>query len=355
MFDRQREEDHDIPHPPISTLMGRVRAFGEALVVADHEPSKLSDSVKANTNVKVWMSLGSGHDTAEMAETFGVEDDEVNVTRTLERGEAVVATADRSPVPVELPLPDLAADTPLDAVRERTEQVLDELSYGERVRPDLFEAAVRDVDTDDAEQAGDEAETTAVGEVAEQLLASVDDEPFLSMSERYDAIGVGSKQGNRAKQELLALELVREVEVDTGTPGRNPKLLELTDDGVTVLEERGYDVAATGRRGIEHRYWQRQVADHYDAEGFDVVIEHGVADGVIDVFCERPGEQVAVEVAMSPEHEVANVEKCLDAEVDRVEVVAVDADVLARVEDRMREAFGEVPERVAFVDASEYA
>jgi len=86
VFDRQREANSDVPHPPITGLMGRVREFGEALVVADHEPSKLSDSLKANTNVKLWMSLGSGHDTSEMAETFGVEDDAVDFTQTLQRG-----------------------------------------------------------------------------------------------------------------------------------------------------------------------------------------------------------------------------------------------------------------------------
>lgn len=32
------------------------------MVVADHEPSKLTDSLKANTNVKLWISQGGGHD-----------------------------------------------------------------------------------------------------------------------------------------------------------------------------------------------------------------------------------------------------------------------------------------------------
>lgn len=355
VFDVQREQNTDIVHPPITGLMGRVREFGEALVVADHEPSKLSDSLKANTNAKLWMSLGAGHDVEEMAETFGVEDEEVDVARVLDRGEAVFKTAERKPVPVDLPRYIVDKDASGQDVRERMQPVLDEFDIVDRVRPDLFKSRVGDQPGDGPDGASDEERETDIGELAEALLASVDEQPFLSMSERYDEVGAGSKQGNAAKNELVKLELVQEVEVDTGKPGRNPKLLELTEQGEQVLAERGHDVADTGRRGIVHRYWQRQVADHYEADGFDVEIEHAVDGGSIDVYAEQPRERVAIEVAMSPEHEVANVEKCLDAGVDRVEVVALEDDVRERIEAAVRDAFDGGPDRVSFVDVSEHA
>jgi hypothetical protein len=301
------------------------------------------------------MSLGSGKDTGEMAETFGLEGEKVDFTRTLERGEAVLKSAAKEPVPVRLP--PFTVDTPADAerVRERNERVLDQLSYRERVRPDVFSAMVRDVETDDGNVKAEAERETMVDEVAEALLASVNEQPFLSMSERYDAIDVGAKKGNTAKNELLALDLVHEVEVDTRKPGRNPTLLELTDDGVEVLEDRGYDVTDTGRRGIVHRYWQDRVAEHYRGEGYDVELERGVDDGWIDVYARMGNTSVAVEVARSPEHEVANVEKCLDAGVDLVEVVTLDDAVADRVREHVAEAFDGVPDRVAFVDVAEYA
>jgi hypothetical protein len=236
-------------------------------------------------------------------------------------------------------------------VWERTERVLEALSYEDRVRPDAFKSVVGDVDTEDT----GEEDAAGVGEVAEALLASVNEQPFLSLSERYDAIDVGSKQGNAAKNELLALEVVTEVEIDTGTPGRNPKLLELTDQGEAVLAERGYNVVDTGRRGIEHRYWQRQVADHYESDGFDVQIEQAVDAGRVDVYAERPEESVAVEVAMSPEHELENIQKCLDAAVDRVEVLTADDSVRDQIRSAVRDELGEVPDQVVFKDASTYA
>jgi len=364
VFDGQREENTDIPHPPVTELMGRIRAFGEALVVADHEPSKLSDSVKANTNVKLWMSLGSGHDTEEMAATFGVEDDAVDFTRTLRRGEAVLLTAEAELVPVRLPPYTVDNSVSEEQVRERMAAALDEFGCRERVQPDRFLEAIGEFDHDESGETGESTDAPAeeaggdeqgVGEVAEQLLASVNDSPFLSVSARYDRIGVGSQIGTDAKNELDALGLVQEVAIDNRKPGRNPKLLELTDQGEQVLEDRGYDVRVTGRRGIRHRYWQQQVMEYYEDEGFDVAVEHPVEDGRIDVYAEREDEQVAVEVAVSPEHEVANIRKCMDAGVDRVEVVALEDAVRERIETMVQEVFDGIPDAVVFVDAREYA
>lgn len=355
VFDRQREEDTDIPHPPVTDLMGRIRAFGEGLVVADHEPSKLSDSVKANTHLKLWMSLGSGKDAAEMADTFGIEEDQEEYARLLDRGEAVVKSAGEDPVPINLPYPELDVDTPADELEAGTAAVLDELSYSERVRPDRFLSLVGGDAEDEGQEDAAEDETVGVGDVAERLLQSILDQPFLSMSDRYDAVDAGAKQGNTAKNELLELGLVQEVEVDTKKPGRNPKLLEVTEQGEQWLEENGYDVPLAGQRGLVHRYWQRQVADHYREAGFDVEIEYSVDDGWIDVYAESSGESVAIEVATTPSHEVANVEKCLAAGVDSVEVVAVDEDVRERVEAQLADVFDVVPDNVAVVAAETYA
>ncbi|NUC74728.1 ATP-binding protein [Haloterrigena sp. SYSU A558-1] len=354
VFDVQRERNIDAPNPPVTKLLGQVREFGEALIVADHEPSKLSDSLKANTNAKLWLSLGSGKDTREMAETFGLDDEETDYTRTLEKGESLLWAADRDPVPVELPDYQLDKSMTEPEIRDEMRPVLDELEWCERVRPRAFiEVAATLDDTKESEREQD-GTGDGVGEVAVTLLASVNEDPFLSLSDRYGTIDVGKKTGSAAKEELLTLDLVREVEVRTGRRGRNPKMLELTPNGREVLEERGYDVVETGRRGIEHRYWQHRIQQCYEGDGFDVEIEFSVGKSRIDVYCVRDGTTVAVEVARSPEHEVENVEKCLDFDVDRVEVAYLDDDVMRRIEAAVEEAFDGVPDRVAFVPVSEY-
>lgn len=355
VFDRQREENSESPNPPVTKLMGQVREFGEALVVADHEPSKLSDSLKANTNAKLWLSLGSGKDIEEMADTFGTEYEETDFTRTLEKGEALLKLADRNPVPVDLPDYPLEKTMTESEIREMMAPELEQLSWEPRVRSDRFKDVVGDWDdpeTDDEEEG--EGELEALSDLAEALLVDVTAKEFLSMSDRYDRLDVGKKAGTAAKNELRDQDLVRVSTVRNGKRGRNPKMLDLTQKGCELLEEMGYAVPAIGRRGIEHRYWQEQIKQYYDGRGFDVEIEYGIGKNHIDVYAERDGEQVAVEVARSLEHELANIQKCLAADVDQVEVAYLDEQVKGQIESAVREEFGRVPARVGFVPVSDY-
>jgi uncharacterized protein (DUF2249 family) len=343
VFDVNRERQPESGYPPIDDLVGQVREFGEGLVVADHEPSKLTDSIKANTQVKLWLTLGSGADVEEMAQTFGLDRDEVDFTRTMETGEALLKLADQDPVPIILPDYTVEKEMTGDDLRMEMAPELSALPTRERFRPSAFKETIGEtVDAD-------------VSEVTEALLVSVTEQPFLSMAERYEAIGVGSKKGNEAKNKLVTLDLVREVEISTGRPGRNPKLLELTSRGRDVLEDRGYTVAETARGGIEHRWWQHQVTESYEEDGFRVSVEHAVGQQHIDVYAVRGDEAVAVEVALSPEHEVANVRKCLDHDVDRVQVVYTDTDVKETIRDRLQDEMGTVPDPVEFVQAAEFS
>jgi len=72
------------------------------------------------------------------------------------------------------------------------------------------------------------------------------------------------------------------------------------------------------------------------------------------VYAAGNGEAIAIEVARSPEHEVANIEKCLASGVDQIEVVYLDEAVKDRIESAVREEFGSVPEQVAFLPTSTY-
>ncbi|USZ68538.1 DUF87 domain-containing protein [Halorussus salilacus] len=349
VFDVNRSRQPASGYPPIDDLVGKIREFGEGLVVADHEPSKLSDSLKANTTAKLWLTLGSGTDIQEMAQTFGLDPEETEFTRTMQKGEGLFKLADREPVPIRLPDYELDKAMTEAEIRARMAPELEALPVQDRVRPDRFNEYLGI--TSEAETAD---ETTPVGEIAEALLASVTEMPFLSISKRYEAIGVGSKNGTAAKSELVTLGLVREVTVPTGRPGRNPTLLELTPVGRDVLDERGYDVPETGRRGIVHRYWQHQVKEYYAAHGFAAELEFAVGSQRIDVYAERADETIAIEVACSPEHEVTNIEKCLDAGVDTVQVVTIEDAVRDRIQSAVQERFGHVPDRVVFKPISAF-
>lgn len=140
MFSSDREAQPEAGYPPVTELLGRVREFGEAWVVADHEPGKLSDSLKANTGVKLWMALGSGKDVDEMAATFGFERDGelTGYAREIDRGEAVISVGSERPSLVLLPDFRVEKTTSEGEVRDAMEGVLSELEFSEPVRPERF-------------------------------------------------------------------------------------------------------------------------------------------------------------------------------------------------------------------------
>jgi DNA polymerase III delta prime subunit len=347
VFDRNREQDA-ASFSPADELSAQVREFGESLIVADQEPSKLSDSIKANTYAKLWMSLSSGHDTGEMRQTFGLDAEETDFTRTMGKGEGLFKLADSEPVPVELPDYRLDKSMTEDEIRELMAAEIGELDWAERQRPDPFTAVVGE------EVSEPTAEDEGLSEAAEALLVNVNETPFAGMTERYDDLSLSSEQGTGAKAELLDRELVRETSVSTGKPGRNPTFLELTDAGKGVLEDHGIDVSPEGMGGPEHRYWQQQIREFYAVDGYDVEIEYGLSDGSIDVYANDGDEAIACEVARSAEHEVANIKKCLREEPDRIRVVYIDAEVKNRIQSQLTEELGFVPDRVEFAPVSAF-
>jgi hypothetical protein len=92
---------------------------------------------------------------------------------------------------------------------------------------------------------------------------------------------------------------------------------------------------------VIHRAIQHAVSEGARAKGYSTKVEYQLATGgVVDIYLEKKGEKVAVEIAVlsHPSRELAHIRQCLDAGYDRV--VSVFAD--PRLLERTREALGEV-------------
>lgn len=89
----------------METCLRQIREFGEALIVIDQEPSKLSNSIKANTYTKICFNLGNGKDILEMANSMGLDREESEYLNLLEVGEAVVGLKGRFFVPLHVGFP----------------------------------------------------------------------------------------------------------------------------------------------------------------------------------------------------------------------------------------------------------
>jgi len=92
----------------METCLRQIREFGEAVIVLDQEPSKLSHSIKANTSTKICFALGTGRDVADMAPSLGLDSESAAWLHRLPVGHAIVTVRPRIGAPVLLAVPPTA-------------------------------------------------------------------------------------------------------------------------------------------------------------------------------------------------------------------------------------------------------
>ena len=92
------------------TALRQIREFGEAVIVIDQEPSKLSDSIKANTYTKMTFNLGNGKDVADMAHAMMLTEEETPFIDFLSVGSAIIKLKGRFHQPVLIQFPKIDID-----------------------------------------------------------------------------------------------------------------------------------------------------------------------------------------------------------------------------------------------------
>lgn len=105
-----------------SQMLSEVRAYGQAMVIADQVPVRLAPDVLKNTNLKIAHRLVAADDRTAMAGAMSMDAEQANVLSTLPRGQAAVfSEGDYTPLIVAVrKAKDLAAARAIDdrAVRE---------------------------------------------------------------------------------------------------------------------------------------------------------------------------------------------------------------------------------------------
>jgi excisionase family DNA binding protein len=148
-------------------------------------------------------------------------------------------------------------------------------------------------------------------------------------------------------------------EAGASAPKKPPKIrlsVALPEGRPSEPEEVALPAAAVpGRGGERHKYLQQLIKRWAEGRGYQVTLEKPVLDGlgIVDVVLERRGcAPIACEISVttSPEHELANAQKCFAAGYDHVFLVAPDKEVLSRVRARAATVLGpDQMKRIQFV------
>lgn len=164
---------------------------------------------------------------------------------------------------------------------------------------------------------------------------------------RRERIVASSRERYAAKREdVEAILRARHAspEMETEARGRKTRIrlevpLPAGKPAPTPAEEPPAPPQTPGRGGAQHKYLQDLIRRWAESRGYQVTLEKPVLDGlgIVDVVLEKRGRSpVACEISVttSPEHELANAQKCLAAGFEHVFLIAPDQEVLNRVRTR---------------------
>jgi hypothetical protein len=299
------------------------RGLGTAYILTDQTPGQLDKTALANTRYKFFFALLERGDIQVAARSLLLERDQVGFLSRLPIGRCVARYGTGRPFVLQVPPADdvMLGVVPDVEVRER----MGRLSG--------FSGPETGKNWENGPVSGSD-EDRGMSEAEKRLLVDILKEPFAGVQKHYDRIGVSSRNGNRVKERLEELWLVRSHEISPGASGGRMLILELTEKGVAFLQRLGYDCRYPYYAGgAEHEYGKDIVAKYLQGRGYRTVKEYQVPDdGRVDVLGERDGERVAVEVETGKSDIQANLKKTIAGGFDRVAVYATNPDARRAVE-----------------------
>jgi hypothetical protein len=340
------------PTSYITRLTCMAREYGEAILACEQMPSCLGEGIKANVFTTLALSLSSMKDIQATAYAMGLDERQRRRLMTQPVGNGILRFADRyvRPFLIQIPRVSIRKDVSDAEVEEHMRPVLRRLFSSPEPQSHPRE------EMGEGNRAGERKETIPLlgkGDskdlpaVAMRLLWDIRDRPYVQATERYRRLGLSARQGTKGIQHLMARDLLEEVEIPSGSRGRPGKYYQLTPKATGKV---GVQKLGPGKGGLRHRFYQRRIQDYYTSLGYVARTEAYQNGKSVDVGVWKAREKVAIEIAMTPAHELANVTKDFQAGWDRFVICYLDASVGEKVKQNL----GNEPAVAPFMDRIEF-
>jgi hypothetical protein len=312
-----RDTTREMGMPTINLFPTQFRDFGTALILPSQEPSKMTQSVHANTLVKIVGNLGNGTDINSIAEAMGLDDDERDVIHKLKRGEWLVKLSDQYTEPFMIVTDDYPVDKHVSdqAVADRLRKLLPELT-GQTKQASVAETAIDHGPTLIKSQLSADAWGT---------MANVCQHPFMGIRSRCYSLKFSGRRIEQAIQELTDRHLVTGTDVRLGS-FRPVRFLMLTENALKLLHSFGYDTSLwkkIGNTGFLHSLYQVLIAYSFRRKGYEATIEKKLASGRrLDVYCYDGNKKIGIEIELT----TTNIEEKVEGieEIDELVILVKD-------------------------------
>jgi len=321
-------------------LLREIRELGESVICLDQPPSLISKPALGNTYTTFAFNLKHRGDIAMIQDCLHLDSEQAGYLNRLEVGWAVVKLQGRwfFPFLIKLPLVRLKKGSVTDDhIRRRLlatagfdsaasgpeEGSSPPISRqeGDSVPISSKDREIRGIPLEAKGEKSGEGKGCAIRLTTQerQFMTDVWQRPTSTVTDHYSFLGLSPRGGTGVQKMLLNRGLILSCPIVVGRS--RIKILALTELGKSALGIDEPDADRLG--GPEHRYWKKRLAEHLRACGYEVTEEFPVGAGkTIDLIAERDGKRIAFEIETGKSDAAGNVQKCLDAGMDKVVIVA---------------------------------
>ena len=312
LLTRKEEDIADI-------IMREIREFGEAIIIIDQHPSKMSVSALGNISTKFALTLSLNQDVAALANAMLLGKEERKYLAMLTVGQCV-CRSDRFPHPILLALDNF----PIQKGSVTDEDLKGLMAgYLKDLKPEYptiaKQASIHGIQNQET--------LSPLGRI---ILENIELKPFIGFVKRFKDLGLRIADGYKAIEELTSMRLIVPLTID------GSRLYELTLTGREALGRKAFH---RGRGGLEHRYYIEKIKEHYLVrEGFTFIEKDN-----IDIVIDKGDKTLAIQLETGKSDVHGNLMKICRYKADLKYVLATNRETEVRIRDLLKEYF--LPDR----------
>jgi hypothetical protein len=308
-------------------IMREIRELGEAIIVIDQHPSKMSVSALGNLSTKFALTLSLNQDVSSLANAMLLGKDERRYMSMLTLGQCI-CRSDRFPYPILLNI----ENYPIQKGTVTDEDLKGLMAgYLKDIKPEYptiaKQGSIYNIQNQET--------LSPLGRI---ILENIEMKPFIGFVKRFKDLGLKITDGYRVIEELTAMRLIVPLTID------GQRLYEVSQKGREALGRKAFH---KGRGGLEHRYYIEKIKEHYlIREGFTYLEKDD-----IDLVIEKGDQILAIQMETGKSDIHGNLMKLCRHKADLKYSLATNRDAEVQVREILKNNF--LPDReriqVAFV------
>ena len=311
----ETRKDEDIA----DIIMREIRELGEAIIIIDQHPSKMSVSALGNLSTKFALTLSLNQDVQSLTNSMLLGKDERKYLSMLTLGQCI-CRSDRFPHPILLAIDNF----PIQKGTVTDEDLKGLMAgYLKDLKPESLltpkQGSIYSIQKNET--------LSPLGRI---VLDNIEQKPFVGLVKRFKDLGLKLADGYKIIEELSATSIIIPLTID------GQRLYELTHRGRELL---GRGSLHRGRGGLEHRYYIEKIKEHYlGREGFTFIEKDN-----IDIVIDKEDKTLAIQLETGKSDVHANIMKICRYKADLKYILATNRETEIRVRDILKNNF--LPDR----------